>query len=961
MTTTSPLKRFVLPFPETGRTAEGNPMEFKDPLKFLKAWGYASGDGLFPLGINGQWHGGIHFDAGTGTAGFDQESGIRCIADGEVVAYRIDEEYPVLEFKDMVPEPDGKAHYSSGFVLVRHCLEMPPELLPAAQASNPPSCIFYSLYMHIKHWKDYEDESTDNPLRRPKFWGIEPANKRLVSIKAKDKYPNWNIPGMTEEEKGKLGILLKVKEGNTYREIGWVVRGSRITVKDGADDMRQFVSIEKGTVRYIPDCTQEDKSRAVVKYMELDEIITDPERNKVKIVTPAVEIKAGELIGHLGQFVRYSPEVINRTDNRPLLHLEVFADKAAFDTFIAQCREADKNSTTGKYILTISKGAKLVEEKEATVELKAGEGLMKAPDSPRNKNWLKAVRGTFEEINRPTDYATTDKTQKYSGGKLLYEAIKPNPNGKTLVANKFLRETTTTRNTFTKRTVFIPSQETVWVSRNDLTGTMDLEAAGTNNSHHIVKLIRDKKGWDGFPLEVGKTEIDAAEASNIINTRTSYEIKDRTRDDAKNRWWKVSVLSKPDANNANNRERDGWACEANHPLVEVTTPWAWPGFEIQKEDTTKPVEWCEKQLDKELMADNALLKQLFDIIDLNNDGKLELEEIRKAWDVPQLVRPLSRQIIPHDNEWGIPMAEWDKIDCKLTEDNEKKIWAKEKERYSKLRFWDDTSSIASFPASYNVYHLHPLGVIENFTKTNDLICKECGEVITLTEEFLIKIMPRAKKVFIDELILCSTELFPKYGVNTCRQIKHILAQAKQETTHFTKFREDLHYVSGGAQRVYELSPTVINNGFTRKGLTFATTQAKLNWIQTHIIGNDAAYGEHCYGTNEQPGKDFRGRGLLHLTHYDTYKKCAQEIGYPINSQPELVENNPRVIIETGLWFWKKNNIANIANNSENDGNEGVKKVTHPINSGYDGLANRQTYKREISANFDEEFFSGCQG
>jgi len=128
------------------------------------------------------------------------------------------------------------------------------------------------------------------------------------------------------------------------------------------------------------------------------------------------------------------------------------------------------------------------------------------------------------------------------------------------------------------------------------------------------------------------------------------------------------------------------------------------------------------------------------------------------------------------------------------------------------------------------------------------------------------------------------------------------------------------------------------------------------------MNNDAGYGEHCYGTNEHPGKDYRGRGLLHLTHYETYQKCASAIGQPIDSQPELVENNNRVIIETGLWFWKNNNIGVIANNPENDGDVGVKKVTSPINPGLKGIVDRQEFKREISAVFDQLYAStGCRG
>jgi predicted chitinase len=141
-------------------------------------------------------------------------------------------------------------------------------------------------------------------------------------------------------------------------------------------------------------------------------------------------------------------------------------------------------------------------------------------------------------------------------------------------------------------------------------------------------------------------------------------------------------------------------------------------------------------------------------------------------------------------------------------------------------------------------------------------------------------------------------------------------------------------------------------------------QTKLDWIETNLMNNDTGYGEHCFGSNAQPEKDFRGRGMIHLTHYETYRRCASAIGQPIDSQPELVESNNRVIIETALWFWKDNKIGAIANNHANDGDAGVTNVTRPINSGLAGLTDRQKYKREISAIFDQMFLAnhaGCRG
>lgn len=51
-----------------------------------------------------------------------------------------------------------------------------------------------------------------------------------------------------------------------------------------------------------------------------------------------------------------------------------------------------------------------------------------------------------------------------------------------------------------------------------------------------------------------------------------------------------------------------------------------------------------------------------------------------------------------------------------------------------------------------------------------------------------------------------------------------------------------------------MAPTAIDKGFERKGMTFSSREEKIQWIQDNLIRNDAAYGEHAFGSNEQPGK-----------------------------------------------------------------------------------------------------------
>src|ERR1700712_6025801 len=67
----------------------------RDPLQQLTHMANATA-GFYPLGRNGMWHGGVHFDAGT--AGVLDQSSVNCLADGEVVAYRFDTRSPNTPF-----------------------------------------------------------------------------------------------------------------------------------------------------------------------------------------------------------------------------------------------------------------------------------------------------------------------------------------------------------------------------------------------------------------------------------------------------------------------------------------------------------------------------------------------------------------------------------------------------------------------------------------------------------------------------------------------------------------------------------------------------------------------------------------------------------------------------------------------------------------------------------------------
>ena len=144
------------PVPKNNRGGEFSNLE--EMLAHLE--GEAAGHWL--IGRNGMWHGGIHISDTTtpwcalsGQAmneavdfpvPFQGEQAVRCMADGEVVAYRINRDYLT------VPWYWGDLHYSGSFVLVRHRIQ------PGKTAES--GLTFYTLYMHLAPWLAYPEQDS---------------------------------------------------------------------------------------------------------------------------------------------------------------------------------------------------------------------------------------------------------------------------------------------------------------------------------------------------------------------------------------------------------------------------------------------------------------------------------------------------------------------------------------------------------------------------------------------------------------------------------------------------------------------------------------------------------------------------------------------------------------------------------------------------------------------------------
>ena len=133
-------------------------------------------NGFYPFGENGLWHGGIHLDEKVlNKLGNDEQ--LRCMANGEVIAYRINNVYPKITYpEENIPVVQrgalkNVAYFSTGFTLVRHLLQMPKT---TDAKDEPPAITLYSLYMHQLDWYGYQEKMKDEKtnVQYPHYWQL---------------------------------------------------------------------------------------------------------------------------------------------------------------------------------------------------------------------------------------------------------------------------------------------------------------------------------------------------------------------------------------------------------------------------------------------------------------------------------------------------------------------------------------------------------------------------------------------------------------------------------------------------------------------------------------------------------------------------------------------------------------------------------------------------------------------
>ncbi|QXH63910.1 hypothetical protein [Pseudomonas azerbaijanorientalis] len=338
--TPAPLKNWCHPFKDT-----------QGPLAQLTHLANAAA-GYYPIGRSGLFHGGVHFDSGTG---IPQEQAVHCLADGEVVAFRVDTHSPKTRY--FIDTLTVDKPFARNFVLVRHRLQ-PPKI--QGSADTPPSLTFYSLYMHLRDWAKYHEDST---LPRPAYWPQSTAlrvKQTVNDVLAGQPEPGLNV---RHEDGGKVidllprGAVVTVSGKWRYRMLedrlgpaklvkadgslaGYIaasilqpVGGNQHRIKSSKELVRVraepkdpceiLMELPTGTVVTVSGEGPFRKLERVNQYVHFNslESLQEPQAvDRIVVLEQPVPIKAGDLIGHLGD---YQDSGADRSEQK--LHLEVFS------------------------------------------------------------------------------------------------------------------------------------------------------------------------------------------------------------------------------------------------------------------------------------------------------------------------------------------------------------------------------------------------------------------------------------------------------------------------------------------------------------------------------------------------------------------------------------------------------------------------------------------------------------
>lgn len=164
----------------------------------------------------------------------------------------------------------------------------------------------------------------------------------------------------------------------------------------------------------------------------------------------------------------------------------------------------------------------------------------------------------------------------------------------------------------------------------------------------------------------------------------------------------------------------------------------------------------------------------------------------------------------------------------------------------------------------------------------------------------------------DEMCAAINLSIEKAELNTVRRVRYFMTQTHHETRGYTKFDEDLFYLTPEA--LVRAFPTRMSmrQGDGAKGYApeFLRNERKLaNFVYANRYGNG--------GPETDDGYKFRGQGGIHTTFKDNFLACSKAMygDDRLVKTPDLIQKYEAAML-SAAWYWNTRKLNPLADADE---------------------------------------------
>ena len=829
------MQKIQLPF----RKADGTQFPKVDTLHALLE---KETSGFYLLSRHDFWHGGVHFTEQTAPQCLRQEP-LRCIADGEVVAYRINRDYQRSTYEGTAQCTDLR--YSTSFCLVRHAFEAadPQPTKPKASSGSEMeqqtaeqkknTLTFYSLYMHL--------------LPFDKHHSVDEAESPRVKV-INGGWPARNLP-LGEEGSRSLGMISKgtefeilerrnTRNGRYEFAKGRIVKGQVGSCKQGADVW--FAIGQNG--------------KSITSSSGRQRLARVPPTTRIAPVYWQGNVR-GIVMAPNGLQVYYKPKgEVPRPLSDFALHLDsqVEFDSEAIASFFVDGKDVKMAECTPVAGLCGLRGeGTLPDQFWLNVD---GETLSQSTPVPKQ----------FDSVIVPASPIPI-KAGNPVGYLGLYEVPAGLQGG--------------------KRGSHQVHLELFTCDTKALDSFLD-NAAGLRSGKQYLEIPAWTPIFEKLPVPASTTQI-YPHRDHVLDLKSLAIYKDKRGVE----WYEVALeekgrsltglINKAQANASPAAARSAGLI-SQHDLRKL-------GWRTVRESNPQSSGYLEPDRVSHFFESlNPAHDKSFSQFDLNDDCRITAAELKTALSDPALRPHWSKLIAYHPTEWQAKSSSPQRQRFRELLKQTPEVLRHESERIDKLVFWDEIAERIGLPEDGRVWHFHPVEFLNGFTESQEIIhVDEFISAYKTEHEVVFGAFEKGNKIKVRAL-----------NEQSERNLKLLLDMLNKLYYEYFDSVESSYLA-------YMLATVRIESYDWKNSIYFGMIQEGISYEKAEIDYGSGPTGRRAdiakkYGnTSIGDGYKYRGRGLVQITWKVNYQKFERALNLELVTTPDLalnLENATRIML-----------------------------------------------------------------